>query len=108
MHYLNGREVKVGDWVVGPTHSSDNRKAVGLVQEIFGKDHGDCNMRLHVWADEHFTEQGTPRTIPAVESRGHGEYADCKKCIKVTDGLRMVEAVHGSGLWNGPYFNNDR
>jgi hypothetical protein len=108
MHYLNGREAKVGDWIVGPTHSSDNALRVGIVQEVFGKDRGDCNLRLHVWLDEHFNEQGTPHTIPAIESRGHDEYADCKRCIRVSDGWRMVDAVHGHGLWNGPYGNYTR
>lgn len=108
MHYLNGRAVKAGDWIIGPTHSSDNELRCGIVQEVYGKERGDCNIRIHIWTDEHFTEEGAPRVIKAEQSRGREEYADCKRCIKASDGWRMVDAVTGHGLWNGPYGNYAR
>lgn len=102
MHYLNGRLVSLGDWVVGPTHNSDNRIVCGLVVELMPKQ-GSCNVKLHAWKDEHFMEEGEPCTIRAVSSSGYDDYADCKRLIKVEDGLRMVKAVVQFGTHDSSY-----
>jgi hypothetical protein len=45
MHYKNKREVKVGDWIVGPTHNSENKVVCGIVLELMPQQ-GPCNVRL--------------------------------------------------------------
>jgi hypothetical protein len=102
VHYKNGRAATIGDWVVGPTHNSNGRARCGLVVEIM-PDQGPCNIKIHLWEDEHFTEEGHPRMIKAVDSRGRDDYADAKECIKVEDGLRMVRAVVQWGDYRSPY-----
>src|SRR6266496_4111705 len=99
MHYKNGRIVNIGDWVVGVSHNSRNKPICGLVMEIMPKQ-GPCNIRIHIWKDEHFAEQGHPRMIPAVESRGQDDYGDSKEFIRVDDGLKMVKAVMQWGNYN--------
>ncbi len=103
MHYMNGRPVKVGDWVVGRTHNSRGQCRVGIVQETMEKQ-GPCNVRLHVWLDQHFHDDGCPdHHVPATESRGEDDYADAKSLIKAEDGYRMVDAIEDHGKWDGPY-----
>lgn len=88
--------------MVGVSHNSNHRTVCGLVVEMMPKQ-GPCNIKIHRWEDEHFTEEGHPRMIPAVESRGREDYGDAKEFITVEDGLRMVTAVVGHGNWDGPY-----
>jgi hypothetical protein len=102
MHYKNGREARVGDWVFGISHNSDNKPICGLVVELMPKQ-GSCNIKIHLWRDEYFTEEGHPRTTLSVDSRGIDDYGDSKEFIAVEDGLRMVKAVVGHGNWNAPY-----
>lgn len=102
MHYMNGRGVTIGDWVVGVSHNSNHKPICGLVVAMM-PEQGPCNIRVHIWEDEYFTEEGHPRDIPAVESRGKDHYGDAKEFILAADGLRMIKAVMGHGNWDGPY-----
>jgi hypothetical protein len=102
MHYKNGRAVSIGDWVVGISHNSEHKPVCGIVVETMPLQ-GACNIKIHVWRDEHFTEGGEACCIPATESRGKIEYGDAKQFILASDGLRMVSAILGHGNWDGPY-----
>ncbi len=99
MHYLNGREIHVGDWVVGITHNSNGTRC-GIVLEIL-KLPGNCNVRLlcfkpgfvepdyegdcvRCWVGENKSQS----MIPFRE-----DYADAKKLIRVDDGF-AARAVH--------------
>ena len=84
------------------SHNSDNKPVCGLVVELMPKQ-GPCNIKIHRWEDETFTEQGEWRRIPAVESRGKEDYGDAKEFITVEDGLRMVKAVVQWGNYDSPY-----
>lgn len=105
MHYKNGREVNVRDWVVGISHNSNNQTVCGYVIELMPKQ-GPCNIKILRWRDEHFTEDGHSVCI-AIGQPGHRpieDYGDAKEFIRVDDGLRMITAIEGSGKWDGPYF----
>lgn len=105
MHYKNGREVNLGDWVVGISHNSENCTVCGYVIEMMPKQ-GPCNIKILRWRTEHFTEEGTAVTVcvGAPNHRPITDYGDAKEFIRVDDGLRMVAAVEGHGKWDGPYF----
>jgi hypothetical protein len=102
MHYKNGRQVMIGDWVVGVSHNSQNKPICGLVVELM-PDQGTCNIKIHIWEDQHFTEEGHPAMIPATESKGRDDYGNANEFIRVDDGLRMVLAVEGWGKYGAPY-----
>lgn len=105
MHYKNGREAHIGDWVVGISHNSNNQTVCGYVIDLMPKQ-GTCNIKILRWRHEHYTEEGNPVTIKIGEY-GHRpieDYGDAKEFIRVDDGLRMVHAVYGSGNWDSPFF----
>lgn len=105
MHYKNKRPVGVGDWAVGISHNSHGKPIVGIVLDMM-PNQGNCNLKLHVWKEEVMDDGGHGETviIPAHQTRGTIDYGDAKEFIRVDDGLRMVNAVVGSGNWDGPYF----
>lgn len=102
MHYKNGREAKVGDWAVGPTHNSGNEPRVGRVLELMPLQ-GPCNVKLHIWRDRHYTEEGAPVHVPAHKTEGETDFADAKELVLCADGYRMLSAIEGHGKWDGPY-----
>jgi len=102
MHYKNGREAKVGDWVVGPTHNSNNSIRIGYVIELMPKQ-GPCNVKMLYWESERIHEDGGGHTIPITEAIPKVDYADAAELILCADGHRMVSAIEGHGKWNGPY-----
>lgn len=105
MHYKNGREVNLGDWVVGISHNSENCTVCGYVIEMMPTQ-GPCNIKILRWRTEHFTEEGNPVTVSIGDPHHHPitDYGDAKSFIRVDDGLRMVTAIEGHGKWDGPYF----
>lgn len=104
MHYKNGREVRLGDWVVGISHNSEGKTVVGYVVDKMPKQ-GNCNLKILRWRSEHFTEEGNPVEI-AIGAYGHRpieDYGDSKSFIRADDGLRMVTAICEYGDLNAPY-----
>jgi hypothetical protein len=102
MHYKNGRPVALGDWVIGKSHNSHGGVICGIVQEMMPQQ-GPCNIRIHVWKAEYYTEEGHPVTVPPEKSKGGDDYGDAKEFIRADDGLRMISAIVGHGNWDGPY-----
>lgn len=102
MHYKNGRQVNTGDWVIGISHNSQNKPVVGVVMEMMPKQ-GPCNIRIHCWREEYYTEEGHPMTTPLEQTKGYDDYGDAKEFILCADGLRMVKAVVQFGAWESPY-----
>jgi len=45
MHYKNGREIKVGDNIIGPTQNSKGFLVCGVVV-VIDANQGNCNVRL--------------------------------------------------------------
>jgi hypothetical protein len=119
MHYSNGRKAEQGDWIIGPTHTSNGEVAVGIVTEIFTKERGDCTARLMVFASHELrpydddsergglpVHMGEKRTL--YKLCGREQYADISKLLRCDDGLRLAMAVHGSGLHDSPFFDLKR
>jgi hypothetical protein len=102
MHYMNDRIVNVGDWVVGISHNSEGKPVCGIVMELMPKQ-GPCNIRIHIWKDEFFTEEGHPRTIKAHESKGENDFGDSREFVTVADAFRMLKAVTRWGDYRAPY-----
>lgn len=101
MHYKNGRPVSIGDWVVGKTHNSNGEIRVGIVKETMPLQ-GPCNVKLHIWlSDYHHDDGGLNENIPAYNTKGKDDYADCAELVKCSDGLTMISAILEHGNWNG-------
>lgn len=112
MHYKNGRQVMVGDWVIGPTHNSHNELRIGKVLKLMEKQ-GPCNVQLLVFpallSDLSDDYEGPCLQIPREEKPKRigydaNDYADCHELIRVDDGWRMVNAITVQGNWDASCF----
>lgn len=134
MHYKNGREARQGDWVVGPTHNSQSRIAIGIVLELMPQQ-GPCNLKLRTfpfgaWAKKQENPANgdlQPPFFPNFGGRGifveglspnssdvnseylwsHIDFADAAELFRVDDAERMANAVQSYGMWNSPYFGTE-
>lgn len=111
MHYKNGRPAAPGQWVIGPTHNSQNSLRIGLILQLM-EGQGPCNCRIWIpkVIPNEEEDSGVPLFATARDGRppdklgGYEDFADVGQLVAVVDGWRMVAAVCGSGNWNAPYF----
>ncbi len=119
MHYKNGKESKLGDLVVGPTHNSDHKLRIGRVLELMPKQ-GPCNLRLMVIGTPTGLMVGQEKDIEA--TRFHGgkiirtmtvhnfglevaeDFADCKDLVTVLDAYKALNAIESYSRYDSPYF----
>lgn len=110
MHYKNGREIKVDEIVIGPTHNSEGHLRVGVVLELMPAQ-GPCNVKLMVLGAWSLLASGQAM----LQTTGHYDgkpltlktgidYADAKDLFRVDDCYKMLDAVLDHGGWNSPYF----
>ncbi len=92
MHYKNGREAKVGDWVIGKTHNSGERLRVGYVKELMPEG-GTCNVKMHVWLSGFDYCGGESTPLRPYETRGEEDYAYTANLTHVLDGHQLVSIV---------------
>lgn len=102
MHYKNGRESRIGDWVVGPSHNSEGQLVTGVVVEIF-TDRGDCSAKICRWRDAYFTEDGNTVFVPVSDTRSLVDYADCAKLFHLEDAFLAANIVQGIRADTSPY-----
>lgn len=110
MHYMNGRNVTIGDWVVGKTHNGEGAM-VGVVIQTMPQQ-GPCNVRLKVFPNYGFSEyhrdDDSDGIIIPMEGKPpyklscRDDYADCAELLRVDDGLRLANAAK-LGHWQSNY-----
>ena len=100
MHYKNKKQAQVGDWVIGPTHNSQQKLVVGIVVELTPLQ-GDCNVKLAVFGDAECPYGLVPKGDPYKNI--FTDYADAKNLVPIVDAYRLVEAVYEHGLHESSY-----
>lgn len=110
MHYKNGREIKVGELVIGATHNSQGKLRIGRITKLMPQQ-GPCNVQLLIIGDkgDHFVGSENLKSVREYDGKFHTiqialDYADAKNLYRMDDCYKMMDAVCDHGRHDAPYF----